>query len=48
MLEAIHAALHGSRDSDLTILKHERRPNDAARHPPPPASGGRPSPSRGG
>jgi very-short-patch-repair endonuclease len=48
VLETIHAALYGSRDADASVLKHERRPKGAARHPTPPASGGRPSPFRGG
>ena len=48
VLETIHSALYGSRDVDASTLKHERRPRSAGRHPTPPASGGRPSPSRGG
>ena len=48
VLETIQAALYGSRDVDASVLKHKRRPKSATRHPTPPASGGRPSPSRGG
>ncbi len=48
VLDTIHAALYGTRDLDAALLKHERRPKGAARHLTPPASGGRPSPSRGG
>jgi very-short-patch-repair endonuclease len=48
VLEMIHAALYGSRDTDAVVLTHERRSKAASRHPTPPATGGRPSPSRGG
>jgi very-short-patch-repair endonuclease len=48
VLETVHVALYGSRDVDASTLKHERRPRSAGRHPTPPASGGRPSPSREG
>jgi very-short-patch-repair endonuclease len=49
VLEAIYAALYGSRDSEAFVLKHKRWPRSSRGHPTPPAQGcGRPSPSRGG
>ena len=48
VLDAIHAALHGSIDVDASVLKHERRRRDAPSHPTPARDARRPSPSRGG
>ena len=45
VLEMIYAALYGSRDAEVSPLKHLRRQKD---HPTPARSARRPSPSRGG
>jgi very-short-patch-repair endonuclease len=47
VLERIYAELHGSREAEVSPLKHQRRPKSAAVTPPRPLRG-RPSPSRGG
>jgi very-short-patch-repair endonuclease len=47
VLEAIHAALYGSLDSDVIAFKHQRM-RVAHDHPTPARDARRPSPSRGG
>ena len=47
VLDVIHAALYGSRDTEPRALTHTRQPR-AEVHPPPARSARRPSPSRGG
>jgi len=47
VLEAIHAALYGSLDSDAVAFKHERT-RVTHDHPTPARDARRPSPSRGG
>ena len=44
VLDVIYAALYGSRESEPTKFKHERK----RAHPTPARSARRPSPSRGG
>jgi len=50
VLDVIHAALYGSRDTEPRRLKHERRRDRVAgsSHPTPARVARRPSPSRGG
>jgi very-short-patch-repair endonuclease len=45
VMDAVYAALYGSRDAEPIPLKHERRRKD---RPTPARSARRPSPSRGG